>query len=197
MTTKAKCTICGQEKDIRGMRMHMTKHTPVQTNEQTSVQTTEQNSTLDSNKLNNDLATLSYSVTTKDADIALLNDSIEQKDAEFEQIKAELADAISLEHEQELVRNVFKKLTPEAYEQIGQQLGFLTDKASIEEIHDSAPAADPGVAPAAPIPTDNNEKTSKLVDANKPAADDYIFIGEKNDPGWTYYKDMGFSLKDK
>jgi molecular chaperone GrpE (heat shock protein) len=124
MNTKAKCTICGQEMDIRGMRMHMTKHTTEQTSEQTSVQTTEQNSTLDSNKLNNDLATLSDSVRTKDADIALLNDSIEQKDAEFEQIKAELADAISLEHEQELVRNVFKKLTPEAYEQIGQQLGF-------------------------------------------------------------------------
>jgi len=80
----AKCTVCDQELDIRGMRMHMTKHNI----EQTSVQTPVQNSTLDLNKLNNDLATLSDSVRTKDADIALLNDSIKQKDAEFEQIKA-------------------------------------------------------------------------------------------------------------
>ena len=78
-------------------------------------------------------------------DIALLNDSIKQKDVEFEQIKAELEEAISLEHEQDVVRNVFKKLTPEAYELIGRQLGFtvladsgtLGDGPSLDEINDS------------------------------------------------------------
>jgi hypothetical protein len=191
-----KCTVCDQEMDIRGMRMHMTKHkneqtlvqnelTAVQTDEQTAVQTDVQNSTLDLNKLNNDLATLSDSVRTKDADIALLHDSIKQKDAEFEQIKTELADAISLEHEQELVRNVFKKLTPEAYVQIGHQLGFL-------KLEDSAPAADAGENLG--LSTDNQEKTSKLED-QEPDPSEYIFIGDKKEQGWQYYPDMGFSLK--
>ena len=142
MSTMAKCTICDQELDIRGMRMHMTKHNI----EQNPVQTNAQNSTLeDSNKLKNDLATLSDSIRTKDADIALLNDSIKQKDVEFEQVKAELEDATSLEHEQNIVRDVLKKLTPEAYELIGRQLGFVSfensvelgDKETISTIHES------------------------------------------------------------
>ena len=206
MSTMAKCTVCDQELDIRGMRMHMTKHNI----EQTSVQTPVQNSTLDLNKLNNDLATLSDSVRTKDADIALLNDSIKQKDAEFEQIKAELADAISLEHEQELVRNVFKKLTPEAYVQIGQRLGFLkledsgtfqkalspktASEAELATMKDSAPAADPGETPGTTITTDNQEKTSKLEDHERDPSE-YIFIGDKKESGWKFYPDMGFSLK--
>jgi len=198
MSTMAKCTICDQEMDIRGMRMHMTKHNNEQTVKQTSVQTPVQNvqtveqtdvqnSTIDLNKLNNDLATLSDSVRTKDADIALLHDSIEQKDAEFEQIKAELADAISLEHEQELVRNVFKKLTPEAYVQIGHQLGFL-------KLEDSAPAQDADENPDTTITSDNHEKTSKLEDHERDPSE-YIFIGDKKEQGWQYYPDMGFSLK--
>ena len=146
MSTMAKCTICDQELDIRGMRMHMTKHNIEQTSVQTPVPTNVQNSTLeDSNKLKNDLATLSDSIRTKDADIALLNDSIKQKDVEFEQVKAELEDATSLEHEQDIVRNVFKKLTPDAYELIGRQLGFVVledsgnkgNGPSLDEINDS------------------------------------------------------------
>jgi hypothetical protein len=207
----AKCTVCDQELDIRGMRMHMTKHNIEQTSVQTPVQTPIQNSTLeDSNKLNNDLATLSDSIRTKDADIELLNDSIKQKDVEFEQIKAELADAISLEHEQELVRNVFKKLTPEAYVQIGQRLGFLkledsgtlqkalspktASEAEMTTMKDSTPAADPGEDTGTTITTDNQEKTSKLEDHERDPSE-YIFIGDKKEQGWQYYPDMGFSLK--
>ena len=211
MSTMAKCTVCDQVVDIRGMKMHMTKHnveqTQVQSTVQTPVQTPVQNSTLDLNKLNNDLATLSDSVRTKDADIALLNDSIKQKDAEFEQIKAELADAISLEHEQELVRNVFKKLTPEAYVQIGQRLGFLkledsgtlqealslktASEAELATMKDSAPVEDPGKAPSTTITTNNQEKTSKIED-HEPDPSEYIFIGDNKQPGWKFYPEMGF-----
>ena len=68
MGTMAKCTVCDQELDIRGMRMHMTKHNIEQTHVQTPLHPDVQNSTLeDSNKLKNDLAILSDSIRTKDA----------------------------------------------------------------------------------------------------------------------------------
>jgi hypothetical protein len=151
---------------------------------------------LDDSQLKAEVATLSDSIKAKDTEIATLKDAITAKEAEFGSLHDEIAQLASLEHEQDVVRFFLKKLTPDAFTLIGQQLGY-TPVASIED-STITPVAEPHPAPvASEISTDNQEKTSKLEDADKPAADDCIFIGEKNDPGWTYYKDMGFSLKDK
>lgn len=99
----------------------------------------------DSSKLQAQILTLSDSINAKDSQIALQVESFKTKEAEFATLHDEITQLSSLEHEQNIVRNVLKKLTSAAYELIGRQLGFvvledsgtLGDGPSLDEINDS------------------------------------------------------------
>ena len=213
MAMKVKCSVCGKELDIRGVRMHMEKmHKDAQI------------STPENNALLEDALKLKADISTKDARIASLEDANNQFEAQFANLHDEIAnlnkmnnELDSAEHDREILSYWAHKMDKEAYERLGQERQFIPkpQPATVEDsTQDRAEAARDAhnveavgsiptpatIAPApvqtAPVTTDNNEKTSKLEDTGK-APDEYIFIGEKIHPGWTYYKDMGFSLKDK
>ena len=73
----------------------------------------------------NSIAQLNDSLKVKDERMASLEDSIKTKDAEFATLHDEIAQLSSLEHEQDIVRHTLKSLNKEAYDAIGQQLGFV------------------------------------------------------------------------
>ena len=103
MSQKVKCPVCNIEYDIRGFPTHYgTKH-PVEFAKSIGSQplkaATDGASLQDSAKL----AALSDSVKAKDTEIAQLQDSLTKSDAAFLTVKAELADAISYEHERAIV----------------------------------------------------------------------------------------------
>ena len=86
----------------------------------------------DSSKLKADIAVLNDSVKAKDTQIAQLQDSLTKSDAAFLTVKAELADAISYEHERAIVVDFLDKLTPEGKTLLGQRLGLATVEDSAE-----------------------------------------------------------------
>ena len=85
----------------------------------------------DSSKLKSEIAMLNDSVIAKDASIAQLQDSLTKSDAAFLTVKAELADAISYEHEKAIVVDFLDKLTPEGKTALSERLGL----APVEDSH--------------------------------------------------------------
>ena len=86
----------------------------------------------DSSKLKADIAVLNDSVKAKDTEIAQLQDSLTKSDAAFLTVKAELADAISYEHEKAIVVDFLDKLTPEGKTALSERLGLATVEDSAE-----------------------------------------------------------------
>ena len=119
MSTKVKCVVCNQEVDIRGIKLHMLQLHQI-TGKETNISTLE------------DPAKLRDEISTKTTELAQLNDSIKAKDAEIEQAKAELADAISYEHERAIVVDFLEKLTPEGKTALAERLGLATVEDSAE-----------------------------------------------------------------
>ena len=139
MSQKVKCPVCNIEYDIRGFPTHYgTKH-PVefaksigsQPNTATGV------SLQDSAKIGE----LSDVVKAKDTQIAQLQDSLTKSDAAFLTVKAELADAISYEHERAIVVDFLDKLTPEGKIALSQRLGLATVEDSGKSCREALLAA--------------------------------------------------------
>ena len=152
----------------------------------------------DSLKVKDDsIAQLNDSLKTKGELIALLEDSIKTKDAEFATLHDEIAQLSSLEHEQDIVRHTLKSLNKEAYDAIGQQLGFVAlpkpQPADVEDstTQDRAEAARDAhnVEAVGSIPT---PATTAQVEDKEPE----IFIGKKEGDGWKYFDGLGFSVKE-
>ena len=143
------------------------------------------------------IAQLNDSLKTKDELIASLEDSIKTRDAEFATLHDEVAQLSSLEHEQDIVRHTLKSLNKEAYDAIGQQLGFVDipkpQPAAFEDVttQDRAEAARDAhnVEAVGSIPT---PATTARVDDKEPE----IFIGKKEGDGWKYFDGLGFSVKE-
>lgn len=143
------------------------------------------------------IAQLNDSLKTKDELIASLEDSIETKDAEFATLHDEIAQLSSLEHEQDIVRHTLKSLNKDAYDAIGQQLGFVgvpkPQPATVEDFttQDRAEAARDAhnVEAVGSIPT---PATTAQVEDRGPE----IFIGKKEGDGWKYFDGLGFSVKE-
>ena len=132
MSQKVKCPVCNIEYDIRGFPTHYgTKH-PVEFAKSIGSQplkaATDGASLQDSAKL----AALSDEVKAKDTQIAQLQDSPTKSDAAFLTVKAELADAISYEHERAIVVDFLDKLTPEGKTALADRLGLATVEDSAE-----------------------------------------------------------------
>ena len=91
------------------------------------------------NSTNN--AELSDVVKAKDTQIAQLQDSLTKSDAAFLTVKAELADAISYEHERAIVVDFLDKLTPEGKIALSQRLGLATVEDSGKSCREALLAA--------------------------------------------------------
>ena len=143
------------------------------------------------------IAQLNDSITVKDELIASLEDSIKTKHAEFATLHDEIAQLSSLEHEQDIVRHTLKSLNKEAYDAIGQQLGFVDvpkpQPATVADstTQDRAEAARDAhnVEAVRSIPTPD---TTAQVEDKEPE----IFIGKKEGDGWKYFENLGFSVKE-
>jgi len=151
------------------------------------------------------IAQLNDSLKTKDDLIATLEDSIKTKDAEFATLHDEIAQLSSLEHEQDIVRHTLKSLNKEAYDVIGQQLGFVevpkpqpatvedsTTQHRAEATRDAhnAEAASSTLAPA------TTEPVVVPVSDNKPVEEPSIVFHEMKDSRWTWYPALGYSIKN-
>jgi len=141
MAMKA-CEFCGKELKPGGYKGHIRLKHPDKFQES---QQKEDVILEDSSKLKTEILTLSDSIEKKDSEINLLSESVKTQEVEFAILHDEISQLSSLEHEQDIVRNTLKNLTKDAYELIGQQLGFVSlensaelgDKETISTIHES------------------------------------------------------------
>ena len=125
----------------------------------------------DSGNLPTKIAYLEDSIMAKNAEIANLQDSLKTYETNIANLHDEIAQLSSLEHEKDIVKNILKNLTEEHYDIIGQQLGFVDKHNPHPQPTATAPVADVEPEPE-------------------------IFMGDKNEAGWHYYQQFGFSLKE-
>jgi hypothetical protein len=159
----------------------------------------------DGNTLKQDESTkLEDSVKTKDGEIASLRasleDSIKTKDVEFATLHDEIAtlnDKNKYLESNEYLKTYLLKLTQEAYDQLGAAL--FPERATVEDsksVPETVKATTTEiVAPTVTTITTESHETSRLQDHVR-APEEYIFIGDKKEPGWVFYPNMGFSLKE-
>lgn len=133
MSQKVKCPVCSVDYDIRGFPTHLATKHPSEFAKNNGITATANNtgnvSLEDSGKLKADIVILQDSVKTKDIELAEMGDSIRQKDAEFATLHDEIAtlnDKNKYLESNEYLKTYLLKLTEEAYDTLGQQLGFVT-----------------------------------------------------------------------
>ena len=194
MSTKVKCVVCNQEVDIRGIKLHMLQLHQI-TGKETNISTLE------------DPAKLRDEISTKTTELAQLNDSIKAKDAEIEQAKAELADALSPEHEREFLSNTLQNLTEEAYISLGEKLGYSPHPqplpaGTVEDLtQDRAEAAHLAHNQEAAGSTPATTETAPVADTGAeltpipPVHEVQYYIGKKEGDGWEYREFLGLSVK--
>jgi predicted nuclease with TOPRIM domain len=204
MSQKVKCPVCSVDYDIRGFPTHLATKHPSEFAKNNGIMATANNtgnvSLEDSGKLKADIVTLQDSVKTKDIELAELRDSVRQKDAEFATLHDEIAtlnDKNKYLESNEYLKTYLLKLTQEAYDQLGAAL--FPERATVEDsksVPETVKATTPEVvAPTVTTITTDSHETSRLQDHVR-APEEYIFIGDKKEPGWVFYSNMGFSLKE-
>jgi chromosome segregation ATPase len=143
-------------------------------------------------------ARISDSIIAKDAEIATLQDSVKIKDELISSLEssltiresesASLNEKISFLESDAYILQRIPDLTREAYELLGEKLGYKnaleTQPAVVEQ------AAGAGVDP----PVDNKE-TATVADF-KPVEESSIVFREMTGPGWKWYASLGYSIKN-
>ena len=133
------------------------------------------------------------------AEIASLSDSLKAKDTEIEQVKAELADALS----PAFLSNTLQNLTEEAYISLGEKLGYAPHPQPLpagtveDSTQDRAEAAhlahNQEVVGSIPAPA--TIETAPVADSKPPVREPEFFIGKKEGNGWEYREFLGLSVK--
>ena len=201
MTRKVNCEICGKEVTTNGLNGHKRFKHGVAAKPEDHV------SLEDSTKLRAEVTTLNDSIKAKDSELAALRDEQQTEFATLHDEIATLNDKNKYLESNEYLKTYLLKLTPEAFDQLG--VALFPERATVEDskpdsTQDGAEAARdahnvevPGSipGPATTIATDNKAPISQLADHVR-APEEYIFIGDKKEPGWVFYPNMGFSLKE-
>ena len=135
------------------------------------------------------------------AEIASLQDSVKQKDAEFATLHDEIAtlnDKNKYLESNEYLKTYLLKLTPEAFDQLGAAL--FPERATDEDSTQGGATAARGahnaeVASSTLAPATTASVVAPVSD-NKPVEEPSIVFHEVKDAGWTWYPSLGYSIKN-